>query len=79
MKAHGFVQIVPERTPSGGVRRLTMARVSSKFPRQPLPGSITVRVVLDIPDEIASVQTAEAAVKAGAVTITIPVMEEPAP
>jgi hypothetical protein len=71
MKAIGFVQVIPERTPSGVARRASIARVTSKCPRQPLPGALIVRVVLDIPDELANVQTAEAAVAAGMLTLTL--------
>ena len=78
MKAHGFVQIIPERHPDGSIRRLSMQRVSQRYPRDPLPGSITVRLVLDIPDEIASVQTAEAAIEAGCVVVTLPAIEDAA-
>jgi len=78
MKAYGFIQIVPERHPDGSVRRLKMERVSSRYPQSPLPGAITVRVALDVPDEIASVQTVEAAVEAGCVVVTLPLIEDAA-
>lgn len=76
MKANGYLQIVPERTATGRARSLSIQRVSQRVPRSPLPGAIIVQVSLDIPDDIAHVQTVEAAVSAGAATIVLEV--EPA-
>lgn len=75
MKAVGFIQVVPERDADGRARHLRMTQVTQRHPRIPAEGAITVRVVLDIPEELANAQTAEAAVEAGAVTITLPALE----
>lgn len=75
MKATGYLQIVPERTAAGRARSLSIQRVSQRVPRSPLPGAIIVQVSLDIPDDIAHVQTIEAAVAAGAATIVLEAIE----
>lgn len=77
MKARGFLQIVPERNSQGRARSLSIQRITQRAPRDPLPGAIIVEVGIDIPDEIASVQTVSAAVKAGACMIVIGPPENP--
>lgn len=69
MKAHGFLQIIPERDSQGRTRSLKPERITQKYPYSPLPGAIVVKIAVDIPDEIAAVQTAEAAIEAGVVTM----------
>lgn len=71
MRAHGYVQIIPERTPGGQARSLTIQRVTQRYPTVPLPGAIIVEVLIDVPDEIASVQTAEAALEVGVATVVL--------
>lgn len=72
MKATGFLQIVPERGPSGRARALTIANVTGRYPRKPLPGAIILKAEIDIPDALAHAQTIEAAAEAGACTIVLP-------
>jgi hypothetical protein len=76
MKATGFLQVVADRRPDGRARSLSLARVTQRAPRDPLPGALVVKVSLDIPDELAHVQTVEAAAKAGMLTLVIVPDEE---
>jgi hypothetical protein len=71
VKASGFIQIVPKRNTQGRATALHIARVTSRSPRDPLPGAIVVRVSIDVPEELANVQTVEAASKAGMLTLVL--------
>jgi hypothetical protein len=76
MKATGYLQVTADRRSDGRARALSIARVTQRAPRDPLPGALVVRVELDIPDELAHVQTVEAAAKAGMLTLVIAPEEE---
>lgn len=71
MKAHGYLQIVPDRRSDGKARSLSIQRVTQRHPRDPLPGAIVVGVSIDIPEEVASAQTVEAVAAAGALSVVI--------
>ena len=49
-EAKFFVQLTPEITASGYVRKLTADRVTQRRPSQPLPGSVTIELTVKIPD-----------------------------
>lgn len=78
MKAHGFLQIIPDRDSTGRARALKIERVTGKYPYSPLPGAIVVKVNVEIPDDVANVQTAEAAIEAGVVTMWFEPVEQEA-
>jgi hypothetical protein len=71
VKARGFLQIVPERRADGVARELRIMRVTKRSPLDPLPGAIIVKVCIDVPDELANVQTVEVAAKAGMLTLVL--------
>lgn len=78
MKAQGFIQVVPERNALGRAKSLTIKRVTSRYPRDPLAGAIVMRVAVEIPEELANVQTVEAAASAGMLTLVLEPEPEPA-
>jgi hypothetical protein len=71
VKANGFLQVIPERDVAGRALRFTFGPVTQRYPRVPLAGALVVRVSLDIPEELANVQTVEAAVEAGMTTLVL--------
>ena len=76
MRATAFAQILVERNSLGQARGAHIAKVTQKFPHTPLSGAFVVKLVVELPNDIANVQTYEAAVKAGAVTFVVPPVEE---
>ncbi len=78
MIARGFIQIVPDRSPSGRARGLSIQRVTRRHPRDPLPGAIVMEVAVSVPDAIANVQTVEATAEAGMLTWVPPEPDEDA-
>ena len=76
MKAAAFAQILVDRNSLGKARGAHIAKVTQKFPNTPLSGALVVKLEVEIPDNIANIQTYEAAVKAGAVTFVVPEPED---
>lgn len=57
MKATGYVQLTADDVDYHGLpTRLKMARVSKRYPRDPLPGAIIVRLSIEVPDELLRMQ-----------------------
>lgn len=71
MQARGFAQVIIDRTQAGRARSASIKRVTSRYPRDPLPGALVVALAIDIPEALANVQTVEAAAKAGMLTLVL--------
>jgi len=57
MRAAGYVQIVADTiTMDNKPRSLKIARVTKTYPRDPLPGAIVVKLSVEVPDELLSLQ-----------------------
>lgn len=57
MKATGYVQLIADKTDyAGRPTSLKMARVGKRYPADPLPGAIIVKLSVDVPDELLNLQ-----------------------
>lgn len=50
MKTIAYLQIAPNFSPGGKLKGVAAKRVSTKHPREPLPGAITLKLNIEIPD-----------------------------
>lgn len=78
MKTTCFLQVEPTFFNSGTVREISVARVTQKRPKQPLPGSVVVKLTVDIADA-AFMPLAPAAVVEIPVEHTDPILVESEP
>lgn len=52
MKVTTYLQIVPTLDRWGGLRGLKVARATTKAPREPQAGAMTLQVEIDVPDAV---------------------------
>ena len=57
MRATGYVQLVADRVDrEGRPISLKFGRVSQKYPREPLPGAIVLKLAVEVPDDLLRLQ-----------------------
>ncbi len=54
MKVTTFIQVVPSFDRNGRVTRLRVTRASSTNPREPMAGSLVIKMNLEVPEKVFS-------------------------
>lgn len=58
MKATGYIQVAPTRDRYGEVKSLRVVRLTKGIPDSPEPGSLVMRIEVDVHPEVFAIPTA---------------------